>query len=617
MTNTSITNNLAEIPDKVRKAAQFLMDLPSDTSVDASHYTSLVDALAVLYEAGKLTTLVPSLPLLLRLKGKPFSLHNHFVMEPLFTTRPPRSTVYKAARQISKSTSLAAQRALYATLIPYFSSLYIAPRFEQSRRFSNNYVKPFLTDSPIGQTMLNPAAEQSVLQRTFRNNSLLHFSFAFLDADRTRGIAADAVSFDEVQDIDTDFIPIITETLSASEYDWRQYAGTPKTMDNTLQLLWEESSQAEWITPCDSCHHWNIASVDYDLLEMIQAAGPSCAKCGNLVDPATGHWEHRYPDRRNDFEGRHVPQIIMPMHYEINPATGDRTKWRQIYIAKSKMDKAKFYNEKLGESCDVRVSLLTRENLQKASVLRHKNTMAEGLALVDQYHERTIGVDWGGGGEQGISYTTAAVLGHRPDGVIDLLYGERFVTVADPAEEAKILLRYFHAFRCSIFAHDFGGAGAIRETLMLQAGIPIDQIFPACYVRATAADMVTYKPPTNFSSRGYYSVDKARSLVLLCMLIKAGQFRFPQFESWSELSDDMLALAEDRHSMPSGPDIYLVTRKANRSDDFVHSVNYAALCYWHAHQHYPELAEKLGIRLTPEQETSLNPPPHILAQRVH
>lgn len=601
---------------KVQEAARLLLNLTSVDDVSAEHFSSVVNALTTLYDAGKLDTLVPALPLLLKLKGEPYSLHKHFVMEPLFSLRPPRSIVCKSARQISKSTSLAAQRSVYAALIPYFSSLYVAPRFEQTRRFSNNYVKPFLNESPLGHATLNPDAEQSVLQRSFQNGSLLHFSFAFLDADRVRGIAADSVSFDEVQDIDTEFIPIIAETLSASKYDWRQYTGTPKTMDNTLQLLWEESSQAEWVIQCPGCRHSNIATVAYDLLDMIQPQGPSCAKCGRLLDPSLGFYEHKYPERRFRFAGYHQSQIIMPMHYEPGIQSGTKDRWNELVIAKNKMDKAQFYNEKLGESCDVRVNLLTRTDLQNASVLPYGNNLKEALKHIDDYPERTMGVDWGGGGIKGISYTLVTIMGHAPDGTCDVMYMERFTNIADPVDEAQRILNYFRWFRCSILSHDFCGAGALRETLLLQAGLPATQVFPAAYVRATAAAMVTFKAATDDHPRWYYSVDKARSLVLLCQLIKTGLFRFPKFDTWEELSDDLLALVEDKHTMPSGPDIYLITSKANRSDDLAHAINYAAVCYWHAQGRYPQLAARLGIRLTAAQEAELAPSPADLRRAI-
>jgi len=71
------------------------------------------------------------------------------------------------------------------------------------------------------------------------------FSFAFLNPDRVRGVSADRVGIDEIQDLDITFLPIIRECMSASDLAIRQFTGTPKTLDNTLESLWQESSQAE------------------------------------------------------------------------------------------------------------------------------------------------------------------------------------------------------------------------------------------------------------------------------------------------------------------------------------------------------------------------------------
>src|SRR5262249_20334736 len=75
--------------------------------------------------------------------------------------------------------------------------LYITPLYEQIRRFSTNYVRSFIDQSPIKHLWLGTHTENSVLQRTFSNNSKMIFSFAYLDADRTRGVSSDFVSFDE------------------------------------------------------------------------------------------------------------------------------------------------------------------------------------------------------------------------------------------------------------------------------------------------------------------------------------------------------------------------------------------------------------------------------------
>jgi phage terminase large subunit GpA-like protein len=132
------------------------------------------------------------------LKGSPYTLHDHFPFAPLFRTRMSRNLVVKSGRQVSKSTSLASNGVILANAIPFFSTLYVTPLFDQARRLSANYVRPFIEQSPVKSLWSSPATENSVLSRSFMNNSRLHFSFALLDADRIRGISADRICIDEV-----------------------------------------------------------------------------------------------------------------------------------------------------------------------------------------------------------------------------------------------------------------------------------------------------------------------------------------------------------------------------------------------------------------------------------
>lgn len=176
----------------------------------------------------KIPSLTPLLPLLLQLKGKPYTLDNHFPFEPFFRTRLPRVTLLKTGRQVSKSTSLAAQGVIFANAIPYFATLYVTPLFEMVRRFSHQYVREFIERSPVKRLFVGQKTLNSVLQRSFLNGSTMFFSYALLDAERTRGIPADKNVIDEVQDMQFDLLPIIHETLSGSSWAVRQYAGTPR-----------------------------------------------------------------------------------------------------------------------------------------------------------------------------------------------------------------------------------------------------------------------------------------------------------------------------------------------------------------------------------------------------
>jgi hypothetical protein len=221
--------------------------------------------------------------------------------------------------------------------------------------------------------MANAKIANSVLQRNFANGSTMYFSFAFIDAERTRGIPADCVTYDEIQDLDADFMPIIQECMSASDYGMEMFFGTPKTMENTIEVMWEESSQGEWVIKCDACGHWNIPSQHHDLYKMIGKIGPSCARCTRLVNPREGHFRHAFPQNRWILEGHHVPQISMPMHYEDPKRPGEKPteaseKWVQLlrkYEGKDGYTQGKFANEVLGESCDHGSKLVSMTDLKK------------------------------------------------------------------------------------------------------------------------------------------------------------------------------------------------------------------------------------------------------------
>jgi len=554
-------------------------------------------------------TLVPILGLL-NLKGRPYSLRDHFAMEPLFKLRLPRRMLFMCGRQISKSTSLAASGILRAACQPHLSTLVITPRFEQLRRLSSNYFAPFMTKSPIVNVMTDESCTKQVLQRTFSNGSSVFFSFAFLDCDRVRGLSCDWIDYDEVQDLDYEFLPIIHECMSASKLRMSLYSGTPKTLDNTIQALWEESSQAQWVIPCSLCGKWNMATVHEDLLKMIGRKTLVCAKCQRPINARAGHWYHTVKANMAKFQAYHIPQPIMPMHYE------DSEKWGELIDkrdGKNNYDQARFYNEVLGESCDVGNKLVTITDIKKASRLG-VNDLEKCIDEFRRCNVRVLGVDWGGGGEDEVSFTTAALVGLRSDGKIGCSYAVRFHAGFTHDEEARALLRLFKEGACHYFAHDYGGSGSVRETLMIQAGLPIDRIVNFMYVRATARNMVHWKPPHAGEMRGYFALDKARSLVLQATCIKGNVIWLPEYESSKNVTHDLLALLEDKHEMPKGADIYLVRKQPKLPDDFAHALNYGCVAIWHMTKRYPDLSSIQGIKLT-SQQLSLSSPPDMEALR--
>lgn len=580
------------------------------------------DLMLVMYQLrqAKVPTLRPLLPLMLRLKGQPYTLDLYSPFEPIFRTHVATLTLLKCGRQLSKSTSLASQGIVQSNSIPYFSTLYITPLFEQIRRFSQNYVRPFIETSPVRALFSGTKTINSVLQRSFHNQSKMQFSFAYLDAERTRGISADKNVIDEIQELNYDFLSVIHETLSGS-HDWGviQYAGTPKSLDNTIEKLWGDSSMAEWFIKCPhgGCNHWNIPSIHHDLLGMLgplrddislDRPATVCAKCRKPVDPRRGRWVHGVPTRRWDFAGYHVPQILMPMHYAV------KKMWSKLLgkvAGRGNMTVNVLYNEVFGESFDAGSKLVTLTDLQTAACLPWKNIAAEARKQTGNYLHRVVAVDWGGGGEEEVSFTVVVVLGITAAGKVDVLWGYRITRLLDFAYEVKVILSAMGAFGCSHVAHDYNGVGQTREFLLKQAGLPIKNIVPIYYTGPVRQGFMSFHAPTERHPRHWYSLDRGRSLATVCYAIRAGIIRFFQYDHVSSdepgLLHDFLALQEEETRRKTGANTYAIVRNPTMSDDFAHAVNMGANTLWYLTQKWPNFAEALKFTIPPDLLEFIHP----------
>jgi len=591
------------------------MAKPSKSS-QAQELDQQLALLTALVQDQKLPTIEPLLPTLLTLRGKPFDLKGQFHFSSLFRLKRPQKVMYKCGRQTGKSMSFAADSVVTSAIIPHFSTLHITPLFEQIRRFSTLYVRPFVQESPLRNLWTGTSTESSVLQRTFRNGSRMMFSYASTDADRVRGLAVNKTVLDELQDIDKDLIPIILEIMSADrEYGIEQYAGTPKTLDNTLELYWQRSSQAEWWIPCTHCTTdghptWNIPSAEYHIMDMI---GPLrddispdrpailCHKCRQFINPRFGHWEHRYPERRWNFAGYHVPQIIIPLHYD------SRKKWAALLQKQNTVDNATFYNEVLGESRDEGQKLISLTELRSACSLPwrndERNPDPQILERLGQYRSRVLAIDWGGGGESGLSLTVMALVCMTPDGMIEIPWAKKSFGV-DHIAEAREAIHWFEYFNCDMLTHDYTGAGILRETLLIQAGLPMSRDMPIQYVRSSVQDLLVKVPASEMHRRDHWRLDKTRSLHYTIFEMRLGRVKFFEYDNHGDddpgMVDHFLRLIENRSSIETTNTGYRIISNGLGPDDFAQAVNLGCVCTWEINDAYPNLAAHASMELTPK-----------------
>jgi hypothetical protein len=537
------------------------------------------------------------------LKNKPFNLNGRRPMEPLFRLHEiPERCVLKIGRQFGKTTSLAFQGLARSIVKPYFNTLFLCPLYEQIRRFSSNYVKEAMLGCVFRDIIQTEGAlgkgTENVLQRTLSHNrSSMFFSFAFNDAGRIRGLPIDNLIFDESQGVNKSVLFEIEETMSGSDFGWKQFSGTPMTMDNPLEELWQRSSQAEWAIKCDGCGFTSLAGYQYELMKMIGKNGLICAKCGKLLHTNSGYWYHTKPEFRHKFAGYHGPQCILPMHCE-NPV-----KWSQFLLKRS--DEYKFMTECCAESWDAGLKLVTKRQLMDACVLPWQNTWESFLQNAQtqvRHSMRVLAIDWSGGGSDELSLTAMALLGLRIDGSIDVLWMKTYPHTTDWTEDGRRAIQLATAGGATHIVHDYGGAGIGRESVIIQAGYPIAQIVPVTYVFASAAKaLMNYNPPDRVNVRHSYTLDKPRSLTFTCDLIKAGMLRFPNWETSQHQLIHFLALSEETMQTPRGSDIRLIQKVSGVPDDMAHAVNIGVCAIYYRAQNtlgikWPNLAEKIGAQ---------------------
>jgi len=530
---------------------------------------------------------------LIQLKGRPFVPYQQFY--PLFEREQPLVTVLKTGRQVSKTTTSCVQSIIQCTTIKNFVTLYIMPRELQAVNTSILFWRPLLESSLVSK--LCKIKLKQIMKYQFDNDSAIVLSYAHFDADRIRGIPADKVHVDEAQDINEEFLPIIEAGASASEYRILLYTGTPKTHQNTLQSMWNKSSRAEWCIKCEACNHWNIPSLEHDILDMIQPAddrvvskeypGTVCAKCGRIIYPQTGQWVHAFPEKKYMSSGYHIPQIIIERHY------ADPLNWTIINAYKQglgQMTHDDFLREVLGEPADRCTRLLSFYDLMKQAKLGSRYNEDTLLETLGYYKLRTFGIDWGGGGKGG-NYTTIALVCAAPDGRIHVPWAAALPNPHDHIGEGREIVKLAERFKVHLIAHDCSGAGSLRETILLQSGYPASRLMPCRYVRLREDVTLKFCPLSPTNPKPIWNIDSTRALLMVTGAIKLGLIEFFEDDYKGEMNRGLLrqflSLVEEM-SNENGVKRYRIVCEEGLNDEFAQATMLGCLAVWNSTGMWPK-----------------------------
>jgi hypothetical protein len=333
--------------------------------------------------------------------------------------------------------------------------------------FSRDRIKEPMEISPVLRYFSNSKLLANVLEKKLTNQSQITLRFAFLNADRVRGIPADYINIDEFQDILLENVPVIEECASHSAHKMFTYSGTPKSLDNAIEHYWSRfSTQNEWAVPCrrhgtpkkPSSWHWNILDE-----ENIGSKGLICDKCGELIDAKDPKckWVSLNPEPKVEkpFEGYRLPQLMVPW-----------IEWADIKDKQRKYSRAKFYNEVLGRSYDAGTRPLTRRDMQRNANPDLSMQYYRDVIKWVQQHPVFMGIDWGTG--EG-TFTVVTLAGYLPfdPTKFTYFYMKRFEGIeSEPRVQLEQIKQLVHDFNVRYIGVDYGGGFWPNDELVREFG---------------------------------------------------------------------------------------------------------------------------------------------------
>ena len=392
-------------------------------------------------------------------------------MRQIYDTSSKR-TLLKCGRQVEKSTLLGNKLISYSCLIQALGALYVSPTNAQTKVFSQDRLKEAIETSEYLKNWTTTKLSDNVFLKKFVNRSQITLRYCYQSADRVRGIPADVICIDELQDILTDNIPIIEECASHSIFKIFMYSGTPKSLDNPLEWYWTEfSTQNEWAVPCHRhsimTPGGNLSKVYWNILGENNIGPESlvCERCDKPISSADdmSQWVSMNPNIVDliprPYEGFRIPQIMVPW-----------IGWDEIVQKQTTYSRPKFHNEVLGLSYDTGTRPLTRQDMIDncdAGIQLNQAALEKMRKHVGGSTQVYAGLDWG----TGENTFTVLVLGCYLQDRFTIFYAKRFEgRESEPAVMIDLISQIINKWNISVVGADYGGGFWPNDALIRKFG---------------------------------------------------------------------------------------------------------------------------------------------------
>jgi len=389
-----------------------------------------------------------------------------------------------------------------------------------------------------------------------------------VETEQHHTFLANGIAVHNCQDFDPDLEIEVQMMQSASPTPMTMYTGTSLTTDTFLEAKYLDSSKALWVMKC-GCGHENIPLPEFQVMDMIQPQGPSCAKCGRLLDVTTGVFQHTDMVAFNAHRyGYHIPQLIVPA------VVKNALRWEALYRQKHKGNPNKFLQEILGIPIEEGSRELTLKQLQEMCCL--KESLAELLrkAQHNGYQWIVSGCDWGGSDYQPmtkskISTTVHCILGITPDGYMDILHFSRYAGM-DYDHIIGDIIGHFFAYKGFALASDTGVGALYNDKLRFK--IPQEKHLMFTY---TGPDTMLLAAPSKTHLFNTWMLNKTDSLTLTFDAIRQKRIRCFNWDYASEYLLDCLNMYRSPGEKASGVNTFIYRASATKPNDALQALNYA------------------------------------------
>jgi len=480
------------------------------------------------------------------LNGVPLELPHESMRHiyPIYN-RPSRSLLLKFGRQTHKSTTVGYKLTLPAVKYSNYHSLYVAPTGNQVSVFSSDKLDNAMYGSDIIKNhYFNTKTKNQISYKELNNGSKIYLRSAFHTADSIRGISADQTTIDEIQDIISDHIPVIEQCMSHSLAKWehmkkiipklpmhyfnsKMYAGTPKTVENTMERYWAQSTQNEWIILCLHCNRYNYIN-EYNIGDTCLI----CNKCGKPIFYENGQWISM--NAKGFIDGYRLPQIILPWINNVNyPEV-----WKMNVInTRTIYSTEQYFNEVLALPYAAARHPISSEELIKCCEedrpmmtfqQAHRNPELEGNLVF-------AGIDWGKGDlASGTSYTILTISAWIR-GFFRTIFMKKYTgRMSDPLKQVEDIIAHINRFRVNLTIADTGDGRTSNAMVAKAFGA---SRFGEVYEHGTIRKKIRFD-----KEKGHYVMNRTRMMTDVIMEIKRGEVKFFKWDEFKEFQPDFTGI---------------------------------------------------------------------------